>query len=482
MRVCYILSFLLLFNMSTVLLAQNIGRDRFEEFKRKRTTAFKKFKEDKDAAFTEYLRNKWEKYQLYKGIKRPELPEPINPVVKDNDIPVPPPVQLPIEPEPILSPIVIKPIILPETLPETTPLPDRGKMKFTFFGTECFIRKVNLDINLSSISEESVANAWEVLSENENISLINDFYNQGKKLQLNDWGYVELAKEISKNLFPGKINEQILLQGFLLTQFNLDIRLVRESSGLLLAVCAEEEIYGKMYVIINNNKYYLIDPKDRGSVHTFKNSYSKKVRPLRMTADIPIELFFDPSEAKTFTSKAYPEMSVTLNYNKNQTNFYDKYPQCYWSVYANFPLDRKIEQTLKESFSPMLSGKTEIEAANMLLNFVQTAFEYKTDGEQFGHERPFFAEELFKFPYCDCEDRSVLFSKLVKIFLNRPVVLLDYPSHIATAVNFSEDVKGDYIMIKGEKYVICDPTYIGARIGEAMPKFKNISASVINIK
>ena len=32
------------------------------------------------------------------------------------------------------------------------------------------------------------------------------------------------------------------------------------------------------------------------------------------------------------------------------------------------------------------------------------------------------------------------------------------PGHLATAVHFSNDVKGDYIMLDGARYTICDPT------------------------
>ena len=120
-----------------------------------------------------------------------------------------------------------------------------------------------------------------------------------------------------------------------------------------------------------------------------------------------------------------------------------------------------------------------MEAANMLIDFVQTAFAYQTDGEQFGYEKPFFVDELFYYPYCDCEDRSILYSRLVRSLLNLDVVLLDYPNHIATAVCFTEQVEGDYILVNGKKYVICDPTYIGASIGMAMPQFKSVAAKVL---
>lgn len=127
----------------------------------------------------------------------------------------------------------------------------------------------------------------------------------------------------------------------------------------------------------------------------------------------------------------------------------------------------------------MVQGRNEADAANILINFVQTAFQYQTDGQQFGYEKPFFVEELFYYPYSDCEDRAMLFSYLVRKLLGLDVVLLDYPEHIATAVRFNGNVSGDYLMVNGQKYIVCDPTYIGASIGMTMPRYKTVSAKVL---
>jgi len=85
-----------------------------------------------------------------------------------------------------------------------------------------------------------------------------------------------------------------------------------------------------------------------------------------------------------------------------------------------------------------------------LINFVQTAFDYKTDGDQFGYEKPFFVDELFYYPYSDCEDRAVLYSYLVRTLMGLDVVLLEYPNHMATAVCFDENIDGDYVTVGGK--------------------------------
>lgn len=143
------------------------------------------------------------------------------------------------------------------------------------------------------------------------------------------------------------------------------------------------------------------------------------------------------------------------------------------------PVSQEVQQTVLPSLQAAVQGKKQSEAANILINFVQTAFDYKTDGDQFGYEKPFFVDELFYYPYSDCEDRAVLYSYLVRTLMGLDVVLLEYPNHMATAVCFDENIDGDYITVSGKKYIICDPTYIGASIGLAMPQFKNVAAKVL---
>ena len=113
---------------------------------------------------------------------------------------------------------------------------------------------------------------------------------------------------------------------------------------------------------------------------------------------------------------------------------------------------------------------------------MQTAFDYRTDDEQFGQERPLFADETLYYPYSDCEDRAILYAVLVRDLLGLDVVLLHYPGHLATAVCFGDDTPGDYMSIGGRKYIVCDPTYIGAPIGLAMPQYKQTPAEIVRIR
>lgn len=111
--------------------------------------------------------------------------------------------------------------------------------------------------------------------------------------------------------------------------------------------------------------------------------------------------------------------------------------------------------------------------------------DYAIDEKVWGSDRAFFAEETLYYPLCDCEDRSILFSHLVRDLLNLDVVMVYYPNnpqHMYTAVSFDEDVKGDYIMVNGRKFIIADPTCYNANVGHTMNQMDNSKAKVIPLK
>ena len=125
---------------------------------------------------------------------------------------------------------------------------------------------------------------------------------------------------------------------------------------------------------------------------------------------------------------------------------------------------------------------TQLEAVERLLNWVQTAFVYEYDNVVWGDDRAFFPDETLYYPYCDCEDRSILFTRLVRDLLGLKCILIYYPGHLASAVCFTDHVSGDYILVNGDKYIVCDPTYIGASVGYTMPDMDNASAKVIVLR
>jgi hypothetical protein len=73
-----------------------------------------------------------------------------------------------------------------------------------------------------------------------------------------------------------------------------------------------------------------------------------------------------------------------------------------------------------------------------------------------------------------------LFTRLVRDLLGLDCILIYYPGHLASAVEFKQgDVAGDYILLNGRKYIVADATYINAPVGRTMPDMDNKTAKVI---
>ena len=144
-----------------------------------------------------------------------------------------------------------------------------------------------------------------------------------------------------------------------------------------------------------------------------------------------------------------------------------------------YPLHKDVREQVMPLLAKSVRDRDEREAVSRLLNLVQTGFEYEYDEKVWGHDRPFFAEETLYYPFCDCEDRAILLSRLVRDLLGLRTLLVFYPGHLAMAVAFNEKVDGDYIVCQGQRFVVCDPTYIGAPVGATMTGMDNAKATVV---
>lgn len=178
------------------------------------------------------------------------------------------------------------------------------------------------------------------------------------------------------------------------------------------------------------------------------------------------------------------DIKVSLPYNSSHTAYLNDVPMTVFPIYFASPLSIEAQKTLSTEFTKLSKENTPYQLINIILHFVQTAFEYKTDDEQFGYEKYFYPEEVIAYPYSDCEDRAALFSWLVTTYTDAKVIGLQYEGHVATAVYFGDNFKtdGDGFIYGGKKYYVCDPTYINASVGMTMPQFAGKTPKVIKLK
>lgn len=336
-------------------------------------------------------------------------------------------------------------------------------------------------LKLKNTSEKSVARMWRKLSSTYYDNMVAECLQLRRERNLCDWAYVKLTETMAAKQFGEGTNEAVLLQMYLLVQSGYQMRIGRVVEQLTLLMGSKEKIYRYKYFTVDGINYYILDREMASkSMYVFDHAFPKE-KALSLAVTQP-KFSVDRSEKRTIASKRYPELTVTVETNQNLMDFYDDYPQCSkWEYYSKASMSNVLKASLLPTFRKAIEGKSEEEAANMILNFVQTGFSYKIDEDQFGYERPLYPDETFYYPYSDCEDRAILFSCLVRELLDLDVVLLNYPSHLATAVCFNEKVNGDYLSIDEKDYVICDPTCRNAPVGYCHKNYRDKKPIIVRL-
>lgn len=318
--------------------------------------------------------------------------------------------------------------------------------------------------------------------------MINDCLEWRDELNLCDWGYFKLVEKMAVGFFGAeRVNEARLMQLYVLIQSGYKVRMARAGETLVVLIPSSDNISEYLYLKVNGINYYAIDKSVMGkSFRLFDREFpQEQAFSLRSIGGRPnLSISSEYTKTNKFRIPGADEDTddIEVSINKHLMDFYNDFPRCNnIDNYAVRSLSEDVKEQLYPQLREMIKDMNQTQSVNMLLSFVQKSFRYKIDEEQFGYERPLFADESLFYPYCDCEDRSVLFSVLVKDLIGLDVVLLNYPNHLATAVLFDYEVEGDFLMLDNKRYIVCDPTYIGASIGQAMPNFKKTTAKVIKI-
>lgn len=495
------------FWLFTLLLFPSFGwgqekvEDDFERYAREQEAAFseyvgheeKNFKAYYDSInreFAQYLAEAWPDYPLKK--KEPPIKKPVPLTVCKPDTPRPLPARQPVKhtekPQPPRTPPVDK-----SKNPANRPLPKvpvalpDNSLRLSFYGTQVALAKAACNLpRLAGADEQSVANYWNALTQLPYIDWTNEIRQLQSSLGLNDWGMYLLINRTFEAKFPGRPdNEQTVFTVFTLNQLGYKAKIGRSHQTLLPLIAFNCNVFNTTFFQYGNENgtvYTVYNPghADLSTIQSCRMEYGGATRLMDMSLTTIPTLY---TQAALQPLKV-GERSYNLSYDKNYMQLLGTYPCVDFRLYAESTPSEAFLQSMEEQLHPLIHKKSQEEAVNALLRFVQYAFKYKTDYEQFGYERWFFPEETVASAYSDCEDRAILFSQLVRRLLNMEVVLVYYPGrHLATAIRFDNpDTTGDYLNVDGKKFLICDPTYIGATLGMGMPQLRQVPIEVIRLK
>jgi hypothetical protein len=305
------------------------------------------------------------------------------------------------------------------------------------------------------------------------------FYKE--QMNLNDWGYCLLLNKLANDIYGTSKDEKNLFLWFMLNKSGYKAKVGLINSNVHLFIPAANRLYGLQYFTLkkDNERLYVVDfdnpgAQVRGKLFTYDSDYEGADKRIDLNVYEPIIIDEKISEKELKFVYGKSEYTIPVKYNQGNIDFYKNYPYSNLDIYFNAAVNRETYFALLNSFDKIIKDKSHVEAVNILLRFVQTAFVYEADLPNFGREKPLFVEETIYYKKSDCEDRSIMFAFLVSNLLDLDVVAITYPGHCAAAVNFEENVPGDYIKYKGNKYVVCDPTYINADVGMTMSKYKGV--------
>ena len=461
-------------------------REQYESFKRQSIKKYVSFREECNKAYADNLRKAWEAYNTLPEIPKPkeeDVPpiiyneeETITPI-HENEIPIHDTIPVP-TPTPQPKPI--------EPIPEVSPIIN-DSFSFPYYNTELSIRAgENHKFKIGNLSGENLANAWEHLSNDTYNSILSDCLRIRSEYALCDWAYFQMLHAFSV-AFLGESNESTFLTAFLYCQSGYKMRLAIANDNLGVLYGSNHIIYNSPYYVIDDDYYYPFRIDDE-EIHVANSAFPNESGMSLVMYQTP-KFSIKESDDKHRVSQ-YQLIDITYKVNENLIAFYNDYPNSQigddpltrWAIYANTEIDPSLSNLIYPKIRQAIAGKSELQSVNIILNFVQTAFEYEYDDKVWGGDRAFFTEESIYYPYCDCEDRSILFSRIIRDILDLDVILVYYPGHLAAAVEFGTPVKGDYINLNSRKFIICDPTYIGAPVGITMPDMNNNEAKVILLK
>ena len=462
-------------------------KDKFNQFRDAKQAEYDAFRKRVNEQYAQFMRQPWASFDEHeedKAVVEKEVP-PV--VFEESSVAM---TSMPTAAIAVSNEVAVVPTPQPTPEPIAPVKPKEQPFKrvsIGYYGTIITVGFPTDDtLKLKSLDENAIADAWIHLSDSRYDITVSSALNARKFNALCDWAYMKMLQAVTEK-FYGKTNEAVMMQAYLMTQSGYRVRLGMSDTKLYMLVASLYDIFDIRYFMLNNTKFYNVSGDRTGKMQITEANYEKEKSLSLQVTQLP-KLSNEPTPKRTLTSRK--GLTSVASVNKNLIDFFNNYPQaCFngiqetrWAAYANTPIEESVKNMLYPPLQKAIAGMSPYEAVGLLLNWVQTAFEYKYDEQVWGEDRAFFAQETLYYPYCDCEDRAILFSRLVRDLVGLDIVLIYYPGHLATAVAFDEDVTGDWLMYKNRKYVVCDPTFINAAVGRTMEGMNNQEAQIIALK
>ena len=435
----------------------------FANFKKVQTKSFETYKNKDDSSFYKYLKKEFGAYKV--SISPPLYPESkpkrLNYSKSTHIKAVGPKISIDIgaKAKKLKDIKIIKKDIL-----------------FDFYGTKVSFEMPDkiMDADYYPQNQKGISSFFNLATASDYEGLISDIKKTTKDLNLNDWALYLLVSKISQEIFMESDNAK-LMTWFVFSKLGYAVKIGLSNKHIVLLFYSKKTIYKTPNYTIEDKKYYSLQNYSNGSIErlfTHLKNYPNAIKAFDLSMKILPKFTMAKKEKKLSFKQFGKNYNISYSYNQNMIDFMSTYPQANYEVFFNTPLDKETYISIASSLKKYLDGKKASEAMNFILSFIQKAFKYELDSQQFGREKIMFAEETLYYDKSDCEDRAILFANLIKELFHIPVIGVKYKDHMASAIYVP--MKGDKISTKNRKFVIADPSYINANIGMSIPKYKHV--------
>lgn len=433
-------------------------------------------------------------------------PEPTNPggipsLFETPPVEVPPEATKEVPPTIEIKPETVKPMInvnplIPEVpvmaegveMPPMPPYQEEpgntdGKDVVKFYGMEITVPQIDFKISKNLSQAADLANHWKLMDEQDLDKLAEDYLlPQIKKLGLNDYLTYEFLCAYMDNKFPDAgLSSKMSAVHYLLANLGYDVRIAiaTETGDPVILMPCEQMVYGLPYMTMGGRKYFLMAPEgvNLNGVRVATCDLPKAAKNGK-SVDMRINGLNLPMKERPF-KVANGNLTLTGTLNENLMPIVYKYPQMDTEGFAVSVLDKDLRDDLVKQIKSQLGDKDKLAATNELLRFMQFGFDYATDDEYHGFEKPYFLEENFYYPKNDCEDRAIFYTYMLWNALGIENQLLAFPGHESASVTIpGASVTGTSYDHEGKTYYISDPTYVGSTTGQCMRQFETTHPTI----
>jgi len=305
-----------------------------------------------------------------------------------------------------------------------------------------------------------------------NAHLIHELNSIVEKRNIDGMGTVLMVRNYAEQVYPNR-NSAKLLQWKALKEMGYDVLLSYNKNGL--------DVFGRLPIDPASSVYFYYQGK-RYTNLDFHNSRNVGSRYIYSAAYQPNRkaVMFNTSRSPRINAKSssrslrfeYGGKYYTLQARTNQSlvDYLNDLPRLsLGKSYVRRNISDQARESIIEPLKEITSQLPMNQRAPFLLKFVQQAFNYKTDTENYGYEKYNYPEETLNASFVDCEDKTLLLAFLYKEILEVNSVLLVFhkKKHVCLGAAVPGYTNAYSFKYKGESYVSCEPTGLNYPVGKS---------------